>query len=637
MLQAIHDNLKGVFAMVILGVLAVVFVFWGVEFVSVGGLTATQGIEVNGESVDTNEVRQAYQEELTRYQVALGGAEMPGDLREQLRQQVLDGAVRSELVRQRTDDLRFRATDADVLELLREIPAFQVDGKFSKDAYYAALRSANLEPVSFEAQQKQLVAARQLDRGIFASAFVLPQEFERREALLNERREIAWVVLPAGRFLAASDPDDAALAAYFELNKDRYQTEERVNLQYVELELAGLAVGVAATEEALRAFYEESKDRYTTAERRRARHILILSEGDDAAAEARARAAYQRAAAGEDFALLAAELSKDPGSAAQGGDLGWAEQSFFVGPFGEAVWSMQPGEVKGPVKTEFGWHVVRLEGIEPGQEKSFDTVRAELETEFRRAEAERLFGDLQEQLDTVAFEATGDLQRVAESLALEVKSVESFTRSGGGALGASPDLVKAVFQPEVLNGSQLATVQLDPGRVAAVKVAAHEPPRGRPLEEVRAAVVVDLKADVARQEVAKRAKALVDELRAGAAWGGVAQAWAPAAEAGPGGLAPRYVRRGDATVPAEVGAAAFKAASGTGGAPVYGTATLPAGDVAVWALTGREPGSPARLSPAERAEAMRNAREQSSFHDASVYVTELRSKAKVEVNPQLFE
>ena len=273
MLQAIHDNLKGVFAMIILGALAVVFVFWGVEFVSVGGLTASQGIEVNGQDVNTTEIRQAYQEEITRYQAAFGAADVPTELREKIRQDVLEGAIRQELIRQRTDEQRFRASNAEVLETLKEIPAFQVDGRFSKDAYYAALRSANLEPAVFEAQQKHYVAARQLDRGIYASAIVLPQEYTRREALLNETREIAWFVVPAARFMDQASPDEAAIADYYARNKASYQTEESANLQYVELSLADLSADVTVTEEALRAFYEDNLDRYTSIERRRASHI----------------------------------------------------------------------------------------------------------------------------------------------------------------------------------------------------------------------------------------------------------------------------------------------------------------------------------------------------------------------------
>jgi len=636
MLQAIHDNLKGVFAMIILGALAVVFVFWGVEFVSVGGLTASQGIEVNGQDVNTTEIRQAYQDEITRYQAAFGAADLPAELRERVRQDVLEGAIRQELIRQRTDEQRFRASNAEVLETLREIPAFQVDGKFSKDAYYAALRSANLEPAVFEAQQKQFVAARQLDRGIYTSAMVLPQEYARRVALVNETREVAWLVVPAARFMEEASPDEAAIADYYARNKANYQTEESANLQYVELSLADLSADVTVTEEALLAFYEDNLDRYTSIERRRASHILVTSSGDDAADEAKAKAAYERAVAGEDFAKLAAELSQDPGSAQQGGDLGWAERGNFVAPFADAVWSMKTGEISAPVRTEFGWHVIKLDGVEAGEVRSFEAVRSEIEPEYRRFESERLFSDLQDQLDTDAFEAGGDLQRVAEALALEIRTQDGFTRAGGGPLGNSTALVNAVFEPDVLSGSQLRTIELAPGRVVAIKVVAHEPPREKPLDEVRGEVVAALALESARQATAMRAEALAEELRAGAEWGSVAKPWIPAEATDPTSAVLRFINRNEASVPAEIVAATFKAGE-PAGKPLFGTTTLASGDTAVWTVTYVKPGSLAPLSPAQRAQAMREARNRASLQDASVYVTALRSKAEVKVNPQLFE
>jgi peptidyl-prolyl cis-trans isomerase D len=635
MLQAIHDNLKGVFAMIILGVLAVVFIFWGVEFVSVGGLTATKGIEVNGQDVNVSEVQQAYQDQVTQYQVATGGMDLPEDVREQIKQDVIEGAVANELIRQRTAEQRFRATDRDVLELLQQVPAFQVDGKFSKDAYYAALRSANIEPAYFEAQQKQMVAARFLDRGLFASAFVLPGEFEQREALLNESREVAWVVLPTERFLADVQADEAALAAWYEEHKADYRTAEQANLQYVEISLDDLAASVQVTEDALHSYYDANVDRYRAPERRRVRHILIASDGDDAAAEAKARSAYDRAVAGEDFAELARELSQDPGSAAQGGDLGWADRETFVGPFADAAWSMNEGEIKGPVKTQFGWHVLKLEGIESSAIPSFEEMRPQLEAEYRRAESERLFGDLQEQLDTEAFEAGGDLQRVADSLALDIRSVEGFTRQGG-ALGSSPELIKAVFDPEVLNGSQLRTVEVAPGKVVALKVVAHQPPRDRPLDEVREQAAAAYAAEQARKAAGQRAVELAAELRGGADWEKVTAQWIPKDVTDPSSARLRFIRRGEPAVPPAVSTAAFKAA-GPDGQPVYGTATLASGDAAVWTVTYVRPGSPATLSPAQRAAALNAARDQARFRDAAVYLAKLRADAEVEVNPQLFQ
>lgn len=636
MLQAIHDNLRGVFALVILGVLSVVFIFWGVEFVSVGGLTATQGIEVNGESVDSNEIRQSYMQQLSQYQAAFRDSDVPEEVREQLQREVLDGAIQAELIRQRTEELRFRASDADVLASIQAVPAFQVDGRFQRDAYLAALRSVNLEPTTFEAQQRQFVATRQLDRGIAASAFVLPSEFERRQALLGESRELGWIVVPASRFLTEAAPDEAAIAAYYEAHKQDYQSAERATVQFVELDLATLTGQVTVTDEQLLAYYEDNIDRYATSDRRRARHILITSDGDDAVAEARARAAYERAVAGEDFAKLATELSEDTGSAAAGGDLGWADRALYVPGFADAVWSMEPGAISEPVRTEFGWHVIKLEGIEPGSVRSFDDVRAELEPEYRRAQAEELFSDMQDQLDTEAFEAGGDLARVAESLALDIQTVPDFTRSGGGVLGASPDLIEAVFDPEVVSGQALRTVELAPGRVVALKVAAYEPPRERPLEEVRDQVTAAVALEQARQAAADKAQEIVTALEGGAPWATTAAAWVPEDARDPTSATLRFVSRDAADVPAEVTDAAFKAPPPTD-SRVYGSAPLATGDTAVWALAAVRQGLATGLPPAERAAAMDEARRVATIHDTATYLTALRSTARVEVNPQLFQ
>jgi peptidyl-prolyl cis-trans isomerase D len=634
MLQAIHDKSKGVFAMIIIGVIGVVFVFWGVEFVSVGGLTASRGVEVNGEDVNAETVRRAYQEELSQYQVAFGAAGVPEEVRQAIEQQVVNEAVRGELVRQRTAELRFLASDAEVLQSLQEIPAFQVDGRFSRDAYYAALRAANIEPDYFESQQRQLLAARQLDRGIFASAFVLPGEIERRVALRDESRDIGWVVLPASRFMADLEPDEAAIAAHYEQTRGRYLTDERADLQYVELTLDALASEVETTEEALLEFYNDHLDRYTTREQRRARHILVAASDDPAADQAQAQAAYERAVAGEDFAALAQALSADPGSAAQGGDLGWAEPEFFVAPFAEAVWALQPGEISAPVQSEFGWHVIRLDEVRAGSVQSFDEVRAELEPEYRRAESERRYNDMQEQLDTEAFEASGDLQRVAEALALEVRSVPGFTRTSGGPLGDSPALVEAVFDPEVIGGEQLRTVELAPGRVVAVKVTAHQPPSERPLAEVREEVIADLRLTLARQQAQARAGELVAELNGGADWATVARPWSASTDDG-AGLMPRQYLRSATEVPAEVLAAAFRAPRPQA-APVSGVALLASGDTAVWTVTAVRSGTLEQAPAMAQAEATRDAREYSSFQDASVYISQLRANAKVKVNPTLF-
>lgn len=629
MLQTIHDKLKGIFAITILAALAVVFVFWGVD-VSVGTFTQARGIEVNGREIAVEEVLNSYQQELSRYQAAFGEAGVPEDMRKELQRGALDRAVQSELLRQRTRTLGYGASNAQVLEAIRQIAAFQVAGQFSADAYHAALRSANLSPEQFEAEQREFVLARQLDRGVSASAFLLPGEFERVVTLRLETREIGWAVVPGAAFTDAVALDEAAIAAYYEEHRDRYMTEERADVAWVELNIDQLAAGVTIDEAQLRQFYDDNQARYSTAGRRRARHILFDAGADAAAAEARARAAYERARAGEDFAQLARELSDDPGSKDQGGDLGFAERSDFVAAFADAVWDMQPGEIRGPVKSDFGWHVIKLEEVEQESTRSFEEMRAELETELRRAEVEKAFGDRQEELDTLAFEAAGELEAVASKMNLPIRRMTGFTRAGGGELGSSRALIEAVFAADTLAGRELRTVELAPGRVVALGVTSHAPATPRALDEIRPLIVNAARLAQAQKLAAERADAVAKELRSGAAWDEATKAWQ-----GMGGDL-RLARRDDQQIPPEVAAAAFRAPVPQG-QPSYGTATLASGDTAIWRVSAMRPGSLAALSPEERQEQGEQTRQRAQYTDAAVYVTSMKANAEVDVNPKLFE
>jgi len=592
MLQTIHDKLKGIFAVAILAALGIVFVFWGVNFSSnISSFTKAKGIEVNGREIAVEDVRRDYQEQLSRMQVALGDAGVPEQMRESIQQRVLDQAVRSELLRQRTRELGFEATDNEVLESIRQVPAFQIDGKFSPDGYHAALRSINMSPERFEAEQREFVLARQLDRGIYNSAFVLPGELDRDYALRQEKRTIGWVTVPASGFEDAVTLDDAAVQKYYEANQSRYMTDEQATVDFVELDIDAFAAQATVTDAALKEYYEENKARYTQPGRRHARHILIASTGDDKADEAKAAKAYERAAAGEDFAKLARELSDDTGSKESGGDLGNAERADFVGPFGDAVWSMKPGEIRGPVKTEFGWHVIKLESAAPESVRPFEDVRAELENELRHSQVEKAFGDAQEELDTAAFEASGDIEAVASKVELPVKQVEHYTRAGSAELGMSKKVTEAVFAPDVIAGREVRTVELAPGKVVALVVKSHEPSRAKPLEAVRAEVTESARLEAAGKLAAARASEIVAELDKGAPWATSVAKWKSA----PATLDPKAVGRQDPGVPAEVRDAAFRAMAPRGN-PRYGTAALANGDAALWTVTAMEPGKLATMA-----------------------------------------
>ncbi len=325
-------------------------------------------------------------------------------------------------------------------------------------------------------------------------------------------------------------------------------------------------------------------------------------------------------------------MSDDTASKESGGDLGEAQREDFVGPFADAVWSMQPGEIRGPVKTEFGWHVIKLESVSPEVSRSFEEVRAELEPEFRRSQVEKAFGDAREQLDTLAFEAAGDLDSVAARMNLPVQRIERFTRAGSSELGANPKVIEVVFSPDVLAGRELRLVELAADKVVALGVKSHQPARPRPFEEVHAEVAESARLEAAGKLAAARAADAVKALAGGAAWQDIVAPWRGEA----GTESPRALRRDDAAVPAEVREAAFRAPAPSA-KPQFGTAILANGSAAIWTVTAAQPGKLDTLAADARQTAQDQARDRLAMSDATVYVTALRANADVDVNPKLFE
>lgn len=412
-------------------------------------------------------------------------------------------------------------------------------------------------------------------------------------------------------------------------------TPDTVTLKYVELKVSDIAAKVAVTDDALHSYYESVKDRYVEAEKRRGRHILIQVQDDkeDAAARKKAEEVLAKVNAGGDFAKLAKEFSQDAGSAAQGGDLGWAERSFFVGPFADALFDMKPGEVRGPVRTQFGYHIIRLEEVNAGKQKSFDEARAELETEYRRQEAEKVFGEQQEKLADKAFESHDSLDPVAKDLGLTVQEVTGFTRTEGAPpFGAQPAVVEAAFSDEVLNGENSQPVELEPGDVLVLRVASRTEPQLKPLAQVREQIVEAIKKDRADEQLEARTRELAEQLASGGATWEQAKTELKAEAHGP-----VWASRSEGDLPVEVRNGLFAMPKpGANGEKTYKAVGLGTGDFAVLALSGTRPGT-TNESGEQRQMRTQQALRRVASGEVMGYMTELRQRADVDKNPKAFE
>jgi peptidyl-prolyl cis-trans isomerase D len=629
MLQQIRDKITGWFAAVFLGAIAIVFIFWGIQFESSVNMAAAK---VNGEKIPFEAVRRAWQDRQTELQQATRD-ELPAELVKTEQQRLLDNFIRRELMVQHANRLGYRVSDRELAEAVAAIPALQVDGVFSRDRYAALLRSQGRTEADFEQEFRRDLEITQLQNAITVSAFALPSELRRRYELMDEARDVQLALLPVADYAAGVTVTEQQVAARYEQDKTKYQTPETVNLQYVQLSLADVAAGVQVTEEGLRSFYEQvAAERYTTTERRRARHILVESGADDAAAKAKAEKLAAEAKGGADFAALATQNSDDPGSKGQGGDLGWATRDSFVAPFAEALFAMKTGEVTGPVKTQFGYHVIKLEEVEHGAQRSFDEVRGELEADYRREQAQAAFYERSQELADESFAALSELESVAKKLGLELRTVEGFTRQGGGALGTDGKVIEAAFSDEVLQEQQNSpALNLGEESVVVLRVTEHKAPAQRPLADVRGEIESSLRAEAAGKAAEAAAKGAAAKLAAGGAFADVAR------ELNAQSTGVVTLARTAATVPPELRKAVFAVAAPAAGQTTAGTATLDGGSAAVFVVSAVRPGKMPPGDSAQLAETVQQAASQSAVIEFSNYVAELERNAEIVRNAKVFE
>jgi len=491
MLQQIRDKISGWFAWVFLGAIAVVFIFWGIRFES-GPMAAAA--KVNGESIPLEQVRRAWQQRQTELQQATRD-ELPAALVKAEQTRLLNDFIDREVLIQHATEMGYRVSDLDIARAIEAIPELQVDGKFSRDRYSALLAAQGRSEAQFEQDFRRDIQVAQLRNGIAISSFATPRELGRRLALEGETRDIDYFTIAAAPFAAQVAVSPGDVQAYYDANKTSFVTPETVSLQYVAIKAADVAATVEVTDEALHEYYDQvAPERYQDPERRRARHILIEAGADDAAARKKAEEVLAKAKAGEDFGKLASEYSDDPGSRAAGGELGWATRQSFVQPFADALFAMQVGEISDPVKTQFGYHVIQLEEVQPARQRSFDEVRAELEAEYRSEQAQSQFYEKSQSLADDAFAALTELESVAQKYGLALETVAVFTREGGGPFDGNRKVIDAVFSDEVLQERQNSpAINVTDDEVAVFRVTDYKPAAPRPLDEVRGEIEVALR------------------------------------------------------------------------------------------------------------------------------------------------
>ena len=632
MLTTIREKTQGWIAAIILGLVTIPFALWGINtyFESGGRLNVA---EVNGVEISVDTYKRTLEDQRRSLQQTLGRAVDPRlfDTPE-FRQRVLDGLIDELLIAADVEAHGYRVSDAELSRQIRLAPQFQRDGQFDPKLYEALLRNAGLNASGFEARLRRDALLRQAESGFAQSAIVLPSDMQTLLRLQAQQREATVAVLKPARLRDRVKISAQAIEQEYTANAERYKTPERVRIEYIRLAAADFAKDMRVSEDEVRKAMTEGAASAAGKEERRASHILIkLQQGADAQAEQAAMAKAQdlraKLLAGADFATLARKNSEDPGSAAQGGDLGFVARGALAKEFEQTLFALKKsGELSAPVRTSYGLHLIKLTGVK-APSAAPATTRAKVEAEIRARKAEERFFELSEKFHNLVYEQTDSLKPAAELLGLKIETSGWFTRAGGGSgLVAEPKVIEAAFDPEVLGqGRNSSTIEVGRNTLVALRIAAHEPRSLRPLAEVRPEIEKTLLTSAMQAEAERLAQEALGKLRAGEAFEGVARQYGMDAQA------PRLYTRTTAGTDTQLLSALFKTAYPESGKPVYGSAVLADGAVAVFALKRvTEPEKPATAgTEADALRKLMEARRGREYLDS--YRSGLRQQAKIKV------
>ena len=525
MLQAIREKITGWIAYGVIFLISIPFALWGVNSY-LGGGEAKPAATVNGQEITAQDLDQAYSRYRQRLSRLFGGS-IPASFgtEQMLREQVLSQMIEESALRQYIEKQRYRIGDAELNRMIRAMDVFQRDGKFESQVYEAQLRSLGYSPLGFEQEMRVNGARQQFQTGLEATAFTVPTEQKHFTSLRNQTRKL--------RTLAYSiDPskieiDDAEIERHYQSQKERYMTPEEVKIDYIELSLENIKKSIAVAEKDVRARYEANRSAYTTPETRTASHILI--KADDSNSEqalARIKEIRKRIVNGESFAEMAKEFSEDPASAKDGGNLGEIEKGVMVPSFESVLFSMKVGELSEPVKTSFGWHLIKLDSIQGGETRSFDSVKAELEDEIKTQRAENQIYDMIETVSNLAYEQPDSLLPAADQLGLKLQTSDWFSRFSGQGIAAEPKVRQQAFSDEVLQqGLNSEGIELDKNRIVFIRLNEHRPSQQQPLDEVRDLVLEDLKRGKMRELATATGREALTALKNGESLEDLASKW----------------------------------------------------------------------------------------------------------------
>ena len=515
MLSTIRSKATSLISYVLIGAICLSFALWGINSYFEGAaqvdIASVNGDEIGYEAYQ-NQLRARQQQMRQMFQNNLPDNYFDAPA---FKRQTIDQMIDEVLLNQIIEDRRYTLSDDALAERIKANQAFYTDGEFDQERYRRLLASNNWTVQTFENSQRRLGAYDQLEQALNGSYEVNDQELNDILKLQKQKRHAQYFIVETSKF----EPEISAeeVQAQYEDFSDLYKTEEKIKIDYIELSAESLRDDQPLEQDELTAYFEQNKTSFSKPEVRKASHILIKPADDstkaDQAALEKAQGLLEKINAGEDFAELARQNSDDKGSANNGGDLGVITPGVMVKPFEDTVFALNQDEVSEPVKSDFGYHIIKLTELTPEQIPPFEELKAEIEEKLKNDRTVELFVEQAETFKNLAFESPESLQPIADELGLEIKQSNWFTRSAGTGVAIEASVRDMAFSNLVLqdnlNGD---AVEIGDNKLIALRKNDYQAAEVKSLELVKNQIEVLLKGRKAKEMADQKGEELLAQL-----------------------------------------------------------------------------------------------------------------------------
>jgi peptidyl-prolyl cis-trans isomerase D len=506
MLTKIREKAQGAFAWGILIAICVPFALWGINNYLDTSKEAPVA-SVGSKDFYQRDVNKAYEQ----YSQNFRGLNID---EQTLKTQALQKLIKDEVLMQYVHEQGWVTADDTARDYIKSLPYFQTDGKFSDKQYKTLLGSQRMSSAEFVGRIKSALIMEQFQRSVVDSSFATPYDVEQFFKIQNQQRDLEYITVAVNK--SSQPPAAEEISAYYQQHQDLFRTPEQVSVEYVELTLDQIAKTVQVSEDKLKAYYEEQKDQYSTPERRKISHILFaINDKTDAKSALEKAQAAKKDLATKDFAALAKDISDDKLTAKNGGDLGLFNAGVMEKSFEDAASQLKLNEISEPVKSAYGYHLIKVTELVPAAVKPYDAVKEDVAKAYQKSQAENAFYEAGEKLTEMSYENPDNLQSVAETLKLTVKKSDFFSKDKGEGIAADEKIRAAAFSEEVLQGNNSTPVELGTDRLVVVRILEHKSTARQSLDEVKQQITDVLLTDKAKQQSKETAATIKSRVQAG--------------------------------------------------------------------------------------------------------------------------